>query len=40
MRAIEARPAVQRAYALVERVNPTSGVEMDEEARSHLFGEH
>ncbi|TDR53403.1 GST-like protein [Halomonas ventosae] len=40
MRAIEARPAVQRAYALVERVNPSSGVEMDEEARRHLFGEH
>ncbi|WFM72028.1 glutathione binding-like protein [Halomonas sp. CKK8] len=40
MRAIEARPAVQRAYALVERVNPSNGVEMDEEARRHLFGEH
>lgn len=40
MRAIEARPAVQRAYALVERVNPSSGAEMDEEARRHLFGEH
>ena len=40
MRAIEARPAVQRAYALVERINPSNGVEMDEEARRHLFGEH
>lgn len=40
MQAIAARPAVQRAYALVERVNPSNGVEMDEEARRHLFGEH
>ena len=35
---IKARPAVRRAYALVEEVNPQAGVEMDEQARKHLFG--
>ena len=35
---IKARPAVRRAYALVEDVNPQAGVEMDEQARKHLFG--
>ncbi len=39
MRAIEARPAVRRAYALVEDINPSDGVEMDEEARQYLFGQ-
>ena len=39
MREIEARPAVKRAYALVEDINPTNDVEMDEEARRHLFGQ-
>ncbi|MDI5933243.1 glutathione S-transferase N-terminal domain-containing protein [Halomonas sp. M4R5S39] len=39
MRAIEARPAVRRAYALVEDINPGDGVEMDEEARQYLFGQ-
>lgn len=35
---IKARPAVRRAYSLVEEVNPQAGVEMDEQARKHLFG--
>ncbi|WP_447043389.1 glutathione binding-like protein [Vreelandella sp. H-I2] len=35
---IKARPAVRRAYALVEEVNPQAGVEMDVQARKHLFG--
>jgi GST-like protein len=35
---IKARPAVRRAYALVEEVNPQAGVQMDEQARKHLFG--
>ncbi|MGP9573316.1 glutathione binding-like protein [Halomonas sp. AOP42-D2-25] len=35
---VKARPAVRRAYALVEEVNPQAGVEMDEQARKHLFG--
>ncbi|AJY49624.1 glutathione binding-like protein [Halomonas sp. KO116] len=35
---VKARPAVRRAYALVEDVNPQAGVEMDEQARKHLFG--
>ncbi|MGQ7261377.1 glutathione binding-like protein [Vreelandella sp. V005] len=35
---IKARPAVRRAYALIEEVNPQAGVEMDEQARKHLFG--
>ncbi|PXY00109.1 glutathione S-transferase N-terminal domain-containing protein [Halomonas sp. LBP4] len=39
MRAIEERPAVRRAYSLVEEVNPNDGVEMDEEARKYLFGQ-
>jgi len=38
MRDIGARPAVKRAYALVENVNPANNVEMDEEARQFLFG--
>lgn len=36
---IERRPAVARAYALVERVNPQNGAPFDEEARRHLFGQ-
>ena len=39
MRAIAARPAVQSAYALVEDINPNDGVELDDEARWHLFGQ-
>ncbi|MGC3872652.1 glutathione binding-like protein [Halomonas sp. GXIMD04776] len=39
MRAIAARPAVERAYAQAEKINPKDGVEMDEEARKHLFGQ-
>lgn len=35
---IKARPAVRRAYTLVEDVNPQAGVEMDAQARKHLFG--
>ena len=35
---VKARPAVRRAYALVEEVNPQAGVEIDEQARKHLFG--
>ncbi|HSP31301.1 MAG TPA: glutathione binding-like protein [Halomonas sp.] len=35
---IKARPAVRRAYALVEEVNPQAGEVMDEQARKHLFG--
>jgi GST-like protein len=34
---IKARPAVRRAYSLVEEVNPQAGVEMDEQARKYLF---
>ncbi|WP_432765324.1 glutathione binding-like protein [Halomonas aquatica] len=37
MQDIEARPAVRRAYALGEEINPGNGVVMDEEARRHLF---
>lgn len=33
------RPAVVRAYARAEEVNPQAGVAMDEEARRHLFGQ-
>ncbi len=33
------RAAVKRAYAIAEDVNPQDGVEMDEEARKHLFGQ-
>lgn len=39
MREIDARPAVKRAYALVEDINPANNVEMDDEARRHLFGQ-
>ncbi|HDZ48696.1 hypothetical protein LCGC14_0038480 [marine sediment metagenome] len=35
---IKARPAVRRAYSLVEEVNPQAGETMDEQARKHLFG--
>ncbi len=35
---VKARPAVRRAYSLVEEINPQAGVEMDEQARKHLFG--
>ncbi|PMR73312.1 glutathione binding-like protein [Billgrantia endophytica] len=38
-RNVEARPAVARAYARAEEINPQNGVEMDEEARRHLFGQ-
>lgn len=38
-RIIEKRPAVKRAYALVEEINPQDGVQMDDEARKHLFGQ-
>ena len=34
---IAARPAVERAYARAEKINPKDGVEMDDEARKHLF---
>ncbi|MFB9865903.1 glutathione binding-like protein [Vreelandella sulfidaeris] len=37
---IKARPAVRRAYALIDEINPQAGVEMDEQARKHLFGNH
>lgn len=33
------RDAVKRAYARAEEVNPQDGVEMDDEARKHLFGQ-
>ncbi len=33
------RPAVVRAYARAEEINPQAGVPMDEEARRHLFGQ-
>lgn len=36
--AVAQRPAVRKAYALIEDVNPQAGVTMDEEARKHLFG--
>jgi GST-like protein len=39
METIEARPAVTRAYALAEEINPDGGVKMDAEARRHLFGQ-
>ncbi|QJQ95901.1 MULTISPECIES: glutathione binding-like protein [Halomonadaceae] len=38
-RTIEARPAVKRAYALVDDINPDNNVKMDDEARRHLFGQ-
>ncbi|WP_043529835.1 glutathione binding-like protein [Litchfieldella xinjiangensis] len=38
-RALEARPAIKRAYAVAEDINPQDGVKMDEEARKHLFGQ-
>ncbi|WP_445158348.1 glutathione binding-like protein [Halomonas sp. E14] len=33
------RPAVVRAYALAEEVNPQAGEPIDDEARRHLFGQ-
>ncbi|MBZ9559826.1 MULTISPECIES: glutathione binding-like protein [unclassified Modicisalibacter] len=36
--AIGERDGVRRAYARAETVNPRDGVEMDDEARRHLFG--
>lgn len=36
---IAARGAVMRAYARAEEVNPSNGVEMDDEARRYLFGQ-
>lgn len=35
---VSQRPAVRKAYSLVEDVNPQAGVTMDAEARKHLFG--
>ncbi|MCL1635022.1 glutathione S-transferase N-terminal domain-containing protein [Luteimonas sp. SX5] len=37
--AIDARPAVRRAYALTEKVNPNAGAPLTEEERKHLFGQ-
>ncbi|HJR72737.1 MAG TPA: glutathione binding-like protein [Luteimonas sp.] len=37
--AIAARPAVQRAYALTDEVNPDAGAPLTDEARKHLFGQ-
>jgi GST-like protein len=37
--AISARPAVRRAYAVAERVNPAPPAGLTAEARSHLFGQ-
>ncbi|GAE49405.1 glutathione S-transferase, partial [Xanthomonas arboricola pv. pruni str. MAFF 311562] len=36
--AIAARPAVQRAYALKEQVNPNAGRPLSDEERQHMFG--
>ncbi|SHF24895.1 glutathione S-transferase [Modicisalibacter ilicicola DSM 19980] len=36
---IARRSAVERAYARAEKINPKDGVEMDDEARRHLFGQ-
>ncbi|KQQ73188.1 glutathione S-transferase [Xanthomonas sp. Leaf131] len=36
--AIAARPAVQRAYALKDKVNPNAGKPLSEEERQHMFG--
>jgi len=36
--AIGARPAVLRAYALTEKVNPNAGAPLSDEERKHLFG--
>ncbi|MDW8371069.1 MAG: glutathione binding-like protein [Geminicoccaceae bacterium] len=38
-RAIEARPATQRAYALAPKINPRLGQPIDEAARKVLFGQ-
>ncbi|CAH1043468.1 glutathione binding-like protein [Halomonas sp. TD01] len=35
---IAQRPAVRKAYSLIEDVNPQAGGEMDEHARKYLFG--
>jgi GSH-dependent disulfide-bond oxidoreductase len=37
--AIRARPATQRAYAIVDSVNPTAGQPMSEEAKKVMFGQ-
>lgn len=37
--AIAARPAVQRAYALTDKVNPNAGAPLSDEERKHLFGQ-
>lgn len=37
--AIAARPAVERAYALTEKVNPDAGAPLSDEERKHLFGQ-
>lgn len=38
-KAIAERPAVQRAYALTQKVNPNAGQPMTDEERKHLFGQ-
>ncbi|WP_249978334.1 glutathione binding-like protein [Vreelandella olivaria] len=35
---VSQRPAVRKAYSLIEDINPQAGVAMDEQARKHLFG--
>lgn len=37
--AIAARPATQRAYAIVDQVNPAAGSPMTEEAKKVMFGQ-
>ena len=37
--AIAARPAVQRAYALTEKVNPNAGAPLSDEERKRVFGQ-
>ncbi len=37
--AVAARPAVQRAYALTDKVNPNAGAPLTDEERKHLFGQ-
>ena len=37
--AIQARPAVQKAYALAKEVNPDYGVPMSDEAKKIMFGQ-
>ena len=37
--AIRARPATQRAYAIVDTINPTAGQPMSEDAKKVMFGQ-